>query len=110
MPRGDGTGPMGAGAMTGRGAGLCTGQRAPGYGAAGFGRMGGAGMGSVWGRGVCGGRRLGWGGQMFAGPAQVWPEAEAEKAMLRNRAQALQAELARLNERLAKLDAAKAGE
>jgi prefoldin subunit 5 len=40
----------------------------------------------------------------------VWPEAETEKAMLKNRAQALQAELAQLNERLTKLDAAKAGE
>ena len=109
MPRGDGTGPMGAGAMTGRGAGVCSGQRTLGYTGAGFGRMG-AGMGSAWGRGICGGRRLGWGGQMLAGPAQEWPEAEAEKAMLKNRAQALQAELARLNERLAKLDAAKAGE
>jgi hypothetical protein len=31
MPRGDGTGPMGMGPMTGRGAGFCTGFAAPGY-------------------------------------------------------------------------------
>ena len=31
MPRGDGTGPMGAGPMTGRGAGFCAGYGAPGY-------------------------------------------------------------------------------
>lgn len=31
MPRGDGTGPRGLGPMTGRGAGFCTGYRAPGY-------------------------------------------------------------------------------
>ena len=31
MPRGDGTGPMGAGPMTGRRAGYCAGQVEPGY-------------------------------------------------------------------------------
>ena len=33
MPRKDGTGPMGAGSMTGRGLGLCTGANAVKYGA-----------------------------------------------------------------------------
>jgi hypothetical protein len=31
MPRGDGTGPMGYGSMTGRGAGYCAGFRLPGF-------------------------------------------------------------------------------
>src|SRR5690606_29649890 len=31
MPRGDGTGPMGEGPMTGRGAGLCAGNVQPGF-------------------------------------------------------------------------------
>lgn len=31
MPRGDGTGPMGLGPMTGRAAGYCAGFRVPGY-------------------------------------------------------------------------------
>ena len=31
MPRGDGTGPMGMGPLTGRGAGFCTGNRMPDY-------------------------------------------------------------------------------
>ena len=31
MPRGDGTGPMGYGPMTGRGAGYCAGYEVPGY-------------------------------------------------------------------------------
>jgi len=31
MPRGDGTGPMGQGPMTGRGAGYCAGFSTPGY-------------------------------------------------------------------------------
>jgi hypothetical protein len=33
MPRRDGTGPMGAGSMTGRGLGICTGANAVKYGA-----------------------------------------------------------------------------
>ncbi len=31
MPRGDGTGPMGMGPLTGRGVGFCAGYRTPGY-------------------------------------------------------------------------------
>jgi len=31
MPRGDGTGPMGYGSMTGRGAGCCAGYTMPGF-------------------------------------------------------------------------------
>jgi len=53
MPGGDRTGPMGAGPMTGRGAGFCAGYSAPGFvnpvggrGYAGFGRgFGGGGRG-----------------------------------------------------------------
>ena len=36
MPRGDGTGPLGQGPMTGRAAGYCAGYHAPGYGGRGF--------------------------------------------------------------------------
>jgi hypothetical protein len=60
MPRGDRTGPLGMGPMTGRGAGYCAGYDAPGFvssfGGAGFGRGGGRGGG--W-RGRGGGRG-GW--------------------------------------------------
>lgn len=47
MPAGNGTGPMGAGPMTGRGMGYCAGNNAPGYamGGGGFGRGLGRGMG-----------------------------------------------------------------
>jgi hypothetical protein len=38
MPRGDRSGPMGAGPMTGRGLGYCAGYPAPGYVADGYGR------------------------------------------------------------------------
>jgi len=52
MPRGNGTGPMGMGPMTGRAAGLCAGFRVPGF--ANF--MGGRG---TWGRGFGMGRGQG---------------------------------------------------
>jgi hypothetical protein len=38
MPRGDRTGPEGAGPMTGRGLGYCSGYNAPGFMDSGFGR------------------------------------------------------------------------
>ncbi|MFY9375325.1 MAG: DUF5320 domain-containing protein, partial [Kiritimatiellia bacterium] len=43
MPRGDRTGPQGAGPMTGRGAGTCAGAATPGYAGGGYGRGGGRG-------------------------------------------------------------------
>jgi len=49
MPRGDRTGPMGMGPMTGRGAGYCGGYGAPGFANAMPGR--GLGLGGGWGRG-----------------------------------------------------------
>ena len=54
MPWGDGTGPNGAGPMTGRGLGYCAGYNSPGYtkgipaGGRGFGRGGGFGRGFRW--------------------------------------------------------------
>jgi hypothetical protein len=67
MPRGDGTGPMGMGPMTGRGAGYCAGFDAPGYANPGpgmaYGRGFGRGPGRGWGRGFRGrgpGRWAGW--------------------------------------------------
>jgi uncharacterized protein DUF5320 len=58
MPGGDGTGPMGMGAMTGRAAGYCAGYAAPGFADS----MGGRGRG-FWGagRGRGGGRGRGFG-------------------------------------------------
>ena len=48
MPRGDRTGPVGAGPRTGRGLGCCSGYDAPGFMHAGF---GGGGFGAGFGRG-----------------------------------------------------------
>ena len=101
MPGGDGTGPMGAGPMTGRSAGFCSGYPTAGYGTYGRGR-------GFWG---CGGGR-GWRrwfhatglpGRMRApmdGPA----DAQAEKQALKNQLGALQSELEFVKERLAQLD------
>lgn len=56
MPRGDGTGPMGMGSMTGRKAGTCAGNSMPGYAnpkgvGYGCGRGFGMGLGRGFGRG-----------------------------------------------------------
>jgi hypothetical protein len=73
MPRGDKTGPYGAGPMTGRAAGYCAGYSVPGYMnprrgyGRGFGRGGGRGFGRGWGRGY--GR--GW--YAYPPPAIVQP-------------------------------------
>ena len=60
MPRGDGTGPAGAGPMTCRAAGFCAGYPVPGY----ANPVGGRGMGMGWGRGA--GRGWGWRNQYYA--------------------------------------------
>jgi hypothetical protein len=74
MPRGDGTGPMGYGQMTGRQLGYCAGYAAPGYVQGGFGQ--GLGLGRGRGRAFGGGRGMafrygGWG----PAPAPVYPVA-----------------------------------
>jgi hypothetical protein len=58
MPAGDGTGPVGRGPMSGRGAGYCGGYDAPGW--ANF--APGRGFGLRWGRGAAWGGRGGRGG------------------------------------------------
>lgn len=62
MPRGDGTGPMGEGPMTGRGAGLCAGNVQPGFAGGQAGRGFGPGFG---GRGFAGDRRFAGGGRGY---------------------------------------------
>ncbi len=63
MPRGDGTGPMGMGPMTGRGAGYCAGYAVPGF----------ANVRGNWGggRGWGGGGR-GWRNRFFATGVPGW--------------------------------------
>jgi hypothetical protein len=65
MPKGDKTGPSGAGPMTGRGAGYCAGYPVPGY----VNPMGGYRPG--WGRGRC--RGFGRGRFVYPPPVGVLP-------------------------------------
>ena len=75
MPRGDRTGPWGAGTMTGRGAGYCAGYSVPGYMnpvggyGRGWGRGRGRGFGRGWGRGY--GRGWGFGQRVYPAPVAV---------------------------------------
>lgn len=124
MPRGDRTGPMGMGAMTGRGAGYCAGAGAPGYlnpfPGRGFGMGFGRGRGA-WGRGFGGGGR-GWRNMFYATGLPGWtrygdygapywypaayqrPDPEMEKQALRNQADYLQSELDAIRRRLDEIE------
>lgn len=73
MPRGDRTGPRGAGPMTGRAAGYCAGYSVPGFmnPTGGYGRGWGRGRGRGFGRGW--GRGFGRGGYVYPPPAVGQP-------------------------------------
>ena len=115
MPRGDGTGPMGAGAMTGRGMGFCTGYNAPGYASItgggrgiGFGRGRRFGFGGVgWRSGVPGWMRFGAGGTPYGYTFYPQPDSQTEKQALKSQADFLQAELDQIRKRLEEIDVAK---
>lgn len=124
MPRGNKTGPMGKGSMTGRGAGYCAGFGMPGFSNSAPGRSFGAGSGgggNVSGRGFGGGRRgrrnmfyatglPGW--MRSGGNAAVYgypganqePDPEIEKRALRSQADALQSEMNLINKRLSEIE------
>jgi Family of unknown function (DUF5320) len=101
MPRGDGTGPMGMGARTGRAVGYCAGSEMPGYAhplpgrgfGMGFGRSRGAG-----GRGPGGGGR-GWRNMFLATGLPGWMRFGDPQA-LKTRVEALQSELDFIKKRL----------
>lgn len=97
MPRGDRTGPTGAGPMTGRAAGYCKGFVAPGSASFGGGR--GRGMGG--GRGF--GRGYGRGGIAPVAPA-VAPTGDQELAGLKQQAQQLQADMELIQSRIRELE------
>lgn len=71
MPRGDGTGPLGYGPMTGRGMGFCAGFNAPGYMSS-LGRAAGSWFGrGAWPFGRRGGGR-GWRNMFYATGLPGW--------------------------------------
>lgn len=106
MPRGDGTGPVGAGAMTGRGAGYCAGNDGPGFGdgSFGMGMRGNAGRG----RGFCGlgGGRGNRRGNLGAGWGRRAVDAPAlnAKDVLENRAKVLERELEAVKARISSFE------
>ncbi len=120
MPRGDGTGPMGMGSMTGRGAGFCAGIGQPGFRTAG--PRCGMGFGRGFGRGL--GRGAGWriGGHRGAVSRNPNPVAyagswdarqvtrEEELAYLRNQAGVLKEELDAISGRMRDLEGESAGD
>jgi hypothetical protein len=124
MPRGDGTGPMGLGPMTGRAAGYCAGYSVPGYmnsipGRGYFGRGGGF-VGRGGGRGfrhwyyatgLPGWARASMGYPAFGGwvnpalypyGAEITPKQEAD--ILRNQAEILKKELEDIQSRVETLE------
>lgn len=123
MPGFDGTGPMGAGAMTGGGRGYCNPYRGT-YGGRwfgggrGFGR-GGFGGGYGRGRGYGYGRGFGWrgayatpggwyGGPSYGVPYQMNPNEEVN--MLKGEAEAMKNELDAVNKRIEELESQSAKE
>jgi hypothetical protein len=123
MPGGDGTGPVGAGPMTGRAAGYCVGSPVPGYANPIPGRgRGGFGYGRGWGGGRGWGRGRGWrGGWSGYGPRwgypygvtpyygdpyapELTPQQEAE--MLKKEAKAMKDEIDSINQRISELESA----
>lgn len=86
MPRGDGTGPLGVGPMSGRGGGFCASRIQAGYG---------AGLGIRRGQGMPLSR--GWGGGLSTQAEYISP---GEKEILARRAQALQRELDQMRAQL----------
>lgn len=113
MPRGDRTGPMGQGSMTGRGAGYCAGYNLPGH----ANQVPGRGFGMGW----RGGRGYGWGGgwrrgDQFYGPAFPKPfgyyaspvpayDEESEAKFLRAEATRIKDALDEIEKRLTELEA-----
>jgi len=118
MPRGDGTGPVGMGAMSGRAAGYCAGFGLPGFANPALGR--GFGMGFGRGRGwrhmfyatgLPGWMRFGDNAASYGYPATYQkPDPEMEKQALKNQAEAMQSALDSINKRLSEIDTGTAAE
>ena len=92
MPRGDGTGPMGMGPRSGRGAGYCAGYNMPGFANPGFG------LGMAW--------RRGWGDGFGWRKSQAWtpPTKEEMLQALKNQSEWLKAHLDAINKRIEELE------
>jgi hypothetical protein len=101
MPRGDGTGPMGMGVMSGRGTGYCGGWGMPGYANSAPGRGRGMGFGRGRRNRFC---ATGLPGRMQFDAAYGQPDPKWEKQVLKGQADALQAELDFIKKRLSEME------
>ena len=117
MPRGDGTGPMGMGPMTGRGLGLWRQGLADSWqpDGLGFGRgRGGRGGGRGWRNMFHATGLTGWQRAAMAvsapSAATVAPTAETEKQFLETQVEMMQSQLDEVKKRLAELETAKTQE
>ncbi|MBN2007892.1 DUF5320 domain-containing protein [candidate division KSB1 bacterium] len=112
MPRGDGTGPWGMGAMTGRAAGFCAGYQVPGFAnpvaGRGFWRAGGRGHRHMYyATGLPGWTRLGWNPwQAPYGAAANWPQASPDQELgyLKDQADYFQNALGDIQKRIEELE------
>lgn len=109
MPRGDGTGPSGMGARTGRAVGFCAGFDMLGYNnpvpGCGFTMGGGRGHGwrnMFYATGRPGRARLGGYGVPYGAPDR--PDPDFQKQLLQRQAEDLQAELDLVKKRLAEVE------
>jgi len=122
MPAGDGTGPMGRGPMTGRGAGYCGGYDAPGWAnpvpgrglGLGWGQSGGFGRGRrrrnwYYATGVPAWARFGYAPAWGALPAEGYgpyaaaPSREQETELLRQQAEWLKGQIEAIGRRIEEL-------
>lgn len=117
MPAGDGTGPMGMGPMTGRGAGYCTGYAEPGF----VNPVPGMGRGMGFGRGRGGGHGRGWRHRFHATGLPFWARTPApgvvpdvspdyETQTLKAQAVYMEKSLEEIRRRISELEAAQAKE
>jgi len=119
MPFGDGTGPAGAGPMTGRGAGFCAGYSVPGYmngvpswgSSFGFARGGRGRRNRFYATGLTGWQRAAWGNPYigtypgYAAAPQFTPDQEMD--LLKKQSEYLEKILAELNQRIQALETGK---
>ncbi len=120
MPFGDGTGPAGAGPMTGRGAGFCAGYAAPGYmngtpgygSGFGFARGGRGRRNRFYATGLTGWQRAAWGNPLIGtypvyGAAPYQPTPDQEMEVLKKQSEYLEKTLTELNQRIQALESEK---
>ena len=106
MPGGNGTGPAGAGPMTGRGAGFCAGFKVPGFANFGVRRGFGLGLGRGGRMGRSRGFGRGFGFNRAGGPYPTSQDLSADQELeaLKEQAEFLQNNLSQVSERIEQLE------